>query len=459
MAFNSETVAPVLVPGRGARNIYHALRAWGRTPAAPTLAVCAILAVSLFVRVLDLQLPCHSPCSRTANQTLIFDEAYYVNAARVIAGIHPPAGQNYHNAPLGTDPNAEHPQLAKVIIAAGIELFGNNPDGWRAGSVLFGLIALLGIYALVRAAGGSPWLAVGATGVMALDNLLLVEGRIATLDIYCVAMMIVAAALYLRGHPIAAGVALGIGACMKEVAILLLVGLAAFELLRVLRAWRIDARGRQSAREGARPLLIASGVTAISFLLLLWLLDGLVPAYDPGSHVTYAGSPFTHLFHIYHFGLLLKAKAASVGIASSPWEWLLNQKAINFARVAVNTLANGRAVASRASVFFQGEINPFIIFLAVPAAFACATKWWRNDDKVALLGIAWCLGTYVPMALGYELSDRIGYLYYMTIVMPGIYLVLVCAFADRRIPRAAAVGWTIMLVYGFADLFPIRTFL
>ena len=125
------------------------------------------------------------PGSTAASHTLIFDEAYYVNAARVIVGIHPPQGAPYADAPLHKDPNAEHPQLAKLIIAAGIELLGDNPWGWRLGSVIFGLIAIVAMYALVRAARGSPWLAVGACGVMALDNLMLVHGFwIATLDVY-----------------------------------------------------------------------------------------------------------------------------------------------------------------------------------------------------------------------------------------------------------------------------------
>ena len=79
-----------------------------------------------------------------------------MNAARVIAGIHPPPGSPYANAPLGTDPNAEHPQLAKLIIAGSIELFGDGPFAWRIGSIVFGSLALLGCYALARAAGGGP---------------------------------------------------------------------------------------------------------------------------------------------------------------------------------------------------------------------------------------------------------------------------------------------------------------
>ena len=146
---------------------------------------------------------------------MVFDEAYYVNAARVIAGIHPPQGDHYDSSPLGTDPNAEHPQGAKLIVAAAIELFGDGPFAWRLGSLIFGSLAILGMFALVRSAGGGRWSALGAATLMACDNLLLVHGRIFTLDIYVVAMMIWGVAFYLQDRPVLAGVILAIGFCFQ----------------------------------------------------------------------------------------------------------------------------------------------------------------------------------------------------------------------------------------------------
>jgi dolichyl-phosphate-mannose-protein mannosyltransferase len=185
---------------------------------APLVALVVISVLSLGARSLLLDEPCQSPCNQAGQHTLIFDEAYYVNAARVIAGIRPPAGSHYADAPLGTDPNAEHPQGAKLIMAAAIEIFGDGPFAWRIGSLLMGSIAILGMYALVRSAGGGRWSAVCAGTLMACDNLLLVHSRIGTLDIYALAGMIWAVALYLRGRPVAAGVALAIAAAFKVVA-------------------------------------------------------------------------------------------------------------------------------------------------------------------------------------------------------------------------------------------------
>ncbi|MDE3070749.1 MAG: glycosyltransferase family 39 protein [Acidobacteriota bacterium] len=431
-------------------------------PMAPVIALCAILVVSFFFRVVDIKQPCQSPCSTPASHTLIFDESYYVNAARVIDHINPPVGATYHGAPLGDDPNAEHPQLAKLIIAGSIDIFGDNPYGWRLPSILFGLIALIGLYALVRAAGGSGWLAAGTAAVGSLDNLLLVHSRIATLDIFAVTMMIIAATLYLRRHPVWAGVALGVGMCMKEVAIYMLAVIVVFELLRWLRATFVEPVGSAAAkdwvRQNIRPAAIAIGSTAVVFLVLLWFLDVLVPAYDTGTHITYGGDPFAHFFHMVKYATQLTESGKS-GISSTPWEWLLNQKAIPYAKTAENVSSGGHIIATHPIYFFQGLINPFIIFLAIPALFACLSIWWRSGDRVALIGAAWFLGTFIPSAFESVAFDRVNYIYYMLIVVPAIYVLLARVFGDRRMPRAATIGWAVMLIYGFADLFPIRKLL
>ena len=315
-------------------------------PRAPAVVLALIVLYSLGARVFYLGVPCSSPCTGDSAHQLIFDEQYYVDAARVIDRIHPPAGFPYATAPLGKDPNAEHPQLAKLIIAGTIKLFGDNPWGWRIGSVLFGLIAILALYALVRGAGGSPWLAVGASGVMALDNLMLIHGRIATLDIYFVAMALVAGAFYVRGRPLLSGVALGIASCMKLVAAGALPAFLLLELFVVLWARGGSPGVWATARRRVLPLIELAAVSAITLLLGVWLMDVLVPAYDPGTHITYAGSPFTHIGHMLSYAAQLKATPNATGISSTPWQWLLDQKPIEYYRIAVNSVAGGKTVAS-----------------------------------------------------------------------------------------------------------------
>lgn len=427
-------------------------------PQAPLVALILLVALSGFARILDLGRPCSAPCRSGTSHLLIFDENYYVNAARVIDHIRPPVGSTYHAAPLGEDPNAEHPQLAKLVIAAGIKLLGDNPWGWRIGSVLFGLAALVALYLLVRAAGGGRWLAVGAAAVMAADNLALVHGRIATLDIYALCMMLVAATLYLRSHPLAAGIALGIGGAMKLVALYLVVALIIFEAFRLLRSWRRESSGAGPPHRGLLSAALFTASTAITLLVLVWVLDLLVPAYDTGTRITYAGDPFSHLSHMVNYALSLHSTPGAVGASSSPWQWLLNEKAFDYARVAVNSFSGATIVATHELIRFQGAVNPFIIFLAVPALFVGIAAAWHEHDDLSALAAAWVVGTFGVFVVQADLLHRVSYIYYILLVLPGLYILLARWFSSPRMPVAATIGWVVVLIFGFAHLYPIRSF-
>ena len=58
-------------------------------------------------------------------------------------------------------------------------------------------------------------------------------------------------------------------------------------------------------------------------------------------------------------------------------------------------------------------------------------------SDVELLGLAWFAGTFVPFVLLSLIDSRTSYLYYMVIVMPGIYVV---RGAVRRTDQAAGAA-------------------
>ena len=100
-------------------------------------------------------------------------------------------------------------------------------------------------------------------------------------------------------------------------------------------------------------------------------------------------------------------------------------------------------------------MNPFIIFLAIPALCACLSIWWRRGETLALLAVVWFLGSFLPAVFESYALRRVNYLYYMLIVMPGdLHRV------GARIRRPAhAARWrrwhgSVMLVFGFADAVP-----
>jgi predicted membrane-bound dolichyl-phosphate-mannose-protein mannosyltransferase len=423
-----------------------------RSPAVWLLAVLVL--VSLTARLAWLGEPCRSPCRSPTDHILVFDEAYYVNAARVIAGIRPPAGAPYANAPLGVDANSEHPPLVKLLIAGGIELFGDGPLAWRLPSVLLGTVAILGMFALVRAAGGGPWLALGAAALMAADNLLLVHGRIGTLDISAVAAMIWGAALYLRGRPILAGVVIGVGACAKEVTPYVLLVLVVLELMRW---WPARSEGWRRVGRVAS----CAAAAAATFLVVLFLLGRIAPDYSPQTGKLVPNGPFGEAAHILTYAEHQTSPHGPQGIASYPWDWLVDYKPITYLQINPARPSTGLEQVQPA-VHFLGVINPPILLLALPGLLYAAAwafpgrlrRVRRSPDEVGLVGLAWFLGTYLPFVALSLIESRTSYLYYMVIVMPGIYLV-VADLVARIGPRRKVVWvWMACVLAAAVVLYP-----
>ncbi len=408
--------------------------------------------LSLGARAAWLGGPCYAPCRTPAAHRLVFDEVYYVNAARVIAGVPVPPGQRYAGAPAGEDPNSEHPQLVKVILAGSIELLGDGPLAWRLGSLGFGSLAVLGMFALVRSAGGSFGLAVGAATLMALDNLLLVHGRIGTLDVYVVAFMIWSAALYVRGRPVAAGVLLGLGAAAKLVAPEVLIVYALLEAARALRP---------SGPGGLRPALVRLGscatVAGATFLGLLALLDRLAPPYDAGTGQRVGGGVIGHVAHMLSYAAAQTSPRGPTGPASYPWQWLLDYKPIVYLNVDAPH-APGVQTGLTSTTHFLGFINPLILVLLLPALAVAVRRLRHGDAEIDRLGLAWVLGTFIPFELLSAIGQRTSYLYYMVIVMPGVYLVVARLLAHPKVPRRARWAWLASALLAAVLLYPFTPF-
>jgi predicted membrane-bound dolichyl-phosphate-mannose-protein mannosyltransferase len=410
-----------------------------RHPSLPLALLAVVSLISLAARVAWLGQPCRSPCRSVGDHVLVFDEAYYVNAARVILGINPPLGAHYAGDPHGVDPNSEHPQLAKLIIAGSIELFGDGPLAWRLGSVVFGSLALLALFVLVRSAGGGRWLALGACALMACDNLLLVHGRIGTLDIYVVTAMIWAAALYVRGRFLLAGALVGVGACFKLVAPYVLLVFGVLELMRWVsgeaelkaRVWRFGAS-----------VIAAAGV----FVGLLAVLDRIARPYDATAGKLIARGPFAHLSHMISFASNQTSPRGPQGIASYPWQWIVDYNPITYLRINPARPANGLG-GIHPAVHFFGVVSPPILALAVPALGLAAYGLRRSragaETGPAVLGLAWVIGTFVPFVLLSLIWSRTSYLYYMVIVMPGIYIAIAALMSRLR------TRWWVIAIWGF----------
>lgn len=115
---------------------------------------------------------------------LTFDEVHYVPAARAILDLSHPV-------------NIEHPLLGKSLIALGMLIFGDNPIGWRAMSVLAGALTITGIYALTLKLTHATRPALFAALFAMLGQLVFIQARIGMLDVFMGALLVWAGVTFL----------------------------------------------------------------------------------------------------------------------------------------------------------------------------------------------------------------------------------------------------------------------
>lgn len=422
---------PVASPARLGGSRLVRLRAIDWTPA----LLLALVVTSFALRLLWLDKP---------DNALIFDEKYYVNASRVILGLPVAQDDPYADGQPGLDPNTEHPPAAKLLIAASMRLLGDNPLGWRLPSVLFGTLAIPLLYGIVRLAGGAKPLALLATFLLAFDNLVFVHSRIATLDIFLVTLLLLGIYCYGAKRPVLAGLAFAAATLCKIQGLYGLGAIIGWEALRLLRdRWE----GGQWQWPNVRRVAIAVAVYAVVFPGLLGALDSRWSSYK---------NPVAHIQHIFSYGFALSRPAGPQGDESNPWQWLVNEVPMTYLRTDVQEIANDEVQTTRASVFFRGAMNPYVIFITpLAVAFAAASAWKRRDDCSLLVLVLFAV-TYLPFWPAAILAHRISYIFYFLPTLPAVAIGAAQLMYAPAMPRLVRWSYIGAVLLGFYAYFPFR---
>lgn len=405
----------------------------------PGTLLALVLIAALVVRLAWLTLP---------QGSLIFDETYYVNAARTILGWTVPTGAPYAGAPLALDPNTEHPPLGKLLMALSMATFGDNGLGWRLPSVIAGMVALVATFGIVRSAGESFRLALLVLGFLTLENLTVVHGRIGTLDMLVLAPILVGAWLALRGRWAWAGAATGIGMLMKLTALYGVLALLLILALALWATWRRERRVRLSDLLPAVAMLVTFAVVTIGGL---WLLDFRFSSYP---------NPIEHLRHMLEYGANLARAVTGPGSCpsnqSTPWQWLFNECQMSYLRTDVTVKAGEKILSVRATVDFRGAMNPVLIG-SLPIAFLF-TGWlaWKRQSRLAAWSLVWAAANYLPYVALALISQRVEYLYYFLPVIPALAVATALTLRRSGLPRFVTLGYVCAFLLAFAAYFPFR---
>jgi predicted membrane-bound dolichyl-phosphate-mannose-protein mannosyltransferase len=395
-----------------------------------------LLVAALLCRVIWLPLP---------RNGLIFDETYYVNAARVILGWHVPSGAAYADATRFLDPNQEHPPLAKLLMAGSMLLFGDNAVGWRLPSIIAGMFSIVLLYRIVVVAAGHAWLGVLAATIFAFDNMVLVHSRIGTLDMMQVVCMLAATWLWFEKRPMLAGVACGAATMMKIGGVYAFAALILLELLRTAWEWR--NRGG-TIRPDVRVLATLSASFVATWVAGMWILD---------LWVTRFWTPWDHLGFILKYGFGLTRARGPANIESYPWQWMINDVQIPYFRADQNILVNGKVTESRPTVWFRGAMNPILIGAAPLAMAYSLWRAYRLGELLSLWVVAWIICNYLTFYPTSMIAHRISYIFYFLPTIPAVAVALAQLLREAALPRLVTYGYLFALLIGFIGYFPFRT--
>ena len=427
----------------------NSLRARLRTPPAGRVAAVAaenlhdpsrVLGVLLLAAVVLRSLWLSVPA-----QGLIFDEAYYVNAARVILGL--PASSHYADSPLGLDPNTEHPPLGKLLMAGSMSIFGDDPLGWRLPSILAGLVALVVVFEIVRRTDRSAWLAVLVVALVSFDNLSYVHGRIGTLDMMVLAPMLIGSLLALQRRWLLAGIAIGIALLFKITALYALLAVGMWLLFTDGPEWW--RRRRIPLRELAGPVAFVAAA-AVVFVGGLAVLD---------ARYTTFTSPFDHIAQMVSYGASLQTRvstAACPAADSQPWQWLFNECQIQYFRIDVTVKAGEEVLTKVPTIDFRGALNPLLVG-AIPIA-ALFTCWYalRTRNQLAIWAITWTAANYLPYIPLALFTNRIMYIYYVLPLVPALAAGVALLLVRSGLPSPIRWGFLLAYLVGFIAYFPYR---
>lgn len=401
--------------------------------------------------------------------TRVFDEVWYARdgclrwldsqAACALENFHAPDRDVQANIAEYGEVTPEHPPLGKLLIGAPIEAFGFTPRAWRLAALLAGSLTVVLLFALVRLALRSVWLAGGTGLLLAVDYPLFIHSRLAMLDVF-LALFTLAAftccfldraqiAARMRGEHshqrwrLAAGIAAGAAAASKPSG-----GAVAVGVLALVVGWEIAERRRGGHDPGGPVRAVGSVV----------LLLGVVPL------VTYAAT----------YAGLVDGSLLALPWSEEAWvrQWVDRQSHMLSLHVDKPSTLSSRwalpmTTAPQAYVFErQGDSvrevllfgNPLLWWGGFVAVLFVAFRWLRGrGSAIAPVIVVGFLAAYASW-LSATLTKTVAFLFYVVPVAPFVYLALAYAYAElpsSRASRAAAVGLVCASVGAFAFYLPI----
>lgn len=387
------------------------------------------------------------PARRTYRNSMYFDEIYHGRTAyEFLNGL-----VTYENT---------HPPLGKILIAAGVAIFGMNPFGWRIVGVLFGIAMVPAVYLFARRLTGHIPASALACTLFSFDFMHLAQTRIATIDVYITFFVILMyyfmycycklsfydTSLKKMFLPLGAcGVCMGLGIATKWTGVYAGAGLAVLFFAILYRRYQ-EYRYAQSDPEGETAgiphsrilerFLPCTGKTilfCLCFFVLIPILIYLL-SYLPFRDYTddgLLGRLLRNQTTMFNYHSTLDATHPY----SSPWyQWPIIARPIwYFSGQPGDTLREGISAFG----------NPLVWWAGIPAFLYMLWRWAKERDRTAAFLSIGYLAQYLPWVFVTRITFI--YHYFPSVVFVVLMIVhsLMCWKKDRRF-------LVVLTVYGFA---------
>jgi dolichyl-phosphate-mannose-protein mannosyltransferase len=309
-------------------------------------------------------------------QDTILDEVYYAGYYEELHGdLH--YGAAHSILELRTDPRPEHPPLAKLCIAAGIKIFGDNYVGWRAPSIFFGTASVVLLFFICRKLGMSRRATNLATFLFTFENFAFMIASVAMLDVFFVTFMLAAFLLYLYRRSFTyffSGIFIGLAGLSK--------------LFGALGAPAIFIHWLFSRVKKSYWFLITIVMAPASFV-------GLFPVFDYVITGKWE-NPLTRIKEMLSLTSSLTFYNVDHPNLARPWEWLLNF----------------RPMAFYYNPHYDCALSPALWGVMIPVVLYLLYRSIKQRNEGALFGLAWFAGTFlfwIPISIA---TNRVSFIFY-----------------------------------------------
>lgn len=393
----------------------------------------ATIALALFflaLRLLIVNFPGPELGERYYETGFVFDEIYYVKAARQLI--------------KGESTNHEHPPLVKILIMVGIMIFGDNPLGWRLFSILFSSISIGLLYLLTLSLTGNRLTSFSAALLSAFDIMAFNIGQLGMLDAAALMFILAAGIMLVKEKCDFSGLLFGLALLCK------LSSIFSLGIILFLLAKEAFEGGRLRMETVFKWLTLSIRIilmASVIFLVGLWVYDV--------AYGVFGGNPINHLNYMFNYHNILRYDDPEKVILPLRWINPLDPfSPISYYVITVTEIANG-GLHEYYPIAYYGIYTPlwWSVWLITPASLMETARKKKTSDFFIFLWIAASFFPYIVLA--YVLRRWV-YPFYFCATLPGLYMGLSRYLAYPKKLRVLLASLTFIQILWFILWFPIK---